>query len=419
MAFLTGRYPRSVGVTLSRTSLPREEVTIGTLLRRAGYKATAFGKTHYYDPLLREFDNCIDLSELEAWLRANPSEGISPSVKVLGPWNARHDPASVWLNSDCLPYAPDAEMPDTFFTRMAARFLEQRGSKPFFVWVGFYVTHSPFRFPIEFRGQFDPAYFAVPEVEPQDIPLIPHLFRNLTPEEKQGILAAYYTSVAYMDRNIGLILDALDRSGHADDTLVVFNSDHGYLLGQHGRFEKHCCYEEAIRTALIMRLPGTIAPAGAATAIVELIDVMPTILELCGVDLPANIQGKSIVRLLEGKTYRHREHVIVEYADNAEAMVRTDQWKLVYSAGNRIRRDGYSAGLWQPGRSIRLFDLNLDPGETTDVSKCADNSDIIKRLLILLINHMRHTARNPAGIRDTEDLHALLDQWLLPAELGV
>src|SRR6266545_2405663 len=72
MAFLTGRYPRSVGVTLSRTSLPREEVTIGTLLRRAGYKATAFGKTHYYDPLLREFDNCIDLSELEAWLRANP-----------------------------------------------------------------------------------------------------------------------------------------------------------------------------------------------------------------------------------------------------------------------------------------------------------------------------------------------------------
>src|SRR5206468_1671326 len=102
-------------------------------------------------------------------------------------------------------------------------------------------------------------------------------------DEKRGIIASYYTSVAYMDRNLGSILDALDRSRHADDTLVVFNSDHGYLLGHHGRFEKHCCDEEAVRTALVMRLPGVIAPGRATEALVELIDVVPTVLDLCGV----------------------------------------------------------------------------------------------------------------------------------------
>jgi arylsulfatase A-like enzyme len=120
------------------------------------------------------------------------------------------------------------------------------------------------------------------------------VFRDLTDDEKRGIAAAYYTSVEYMDRNLGLILDALDRSGHAEDTLVIFNSNHGYLLGQHGRFEKHCCYEEAIRSALVMRLTGVIAPGRSSAALVELIDVVPTVLELCGVEVPGNVQGQSL-----------------------------------------------------------------------------------------------------------------------------
>jgi choline-sulfatase len=308
-------------------------------------------------------------------------------------------------------------MPDTFFTRMAGQFLERRRSTPFFLWIGFYVTHSPFRFPIEFRGLFDPASFAVPDIEPQDIPLIPPVFQELTTNQKRGILAAYYTSVAYMDRNIGLILDALDRSGLAEDTLIIFNSDHGYLLGQHGRFEKHCCYEEAIRAALIMRLPGLIAPARTTSAMLELIDVVPTILDLCGVDLPTNMQGRSIVSLLDGRTDRHRDHVVAEYADNAEAMVRTEQWKLVYSAGNRRRGDGYALAVDPPGLSIRLFDLTVDPGETTDVSTRAENASVINKLLVLLANHMRSTARDPEGIPDTDDVHVLLEHCLLPAEV--
>jgi arylsulfatase A-like enzyme len=414
MSFLTGRYPRSVGVTLTSTPLPKGEVTIGNLLRRAGYETTALGKTHYYDPLTREFDRCVDLFEHELCLKAISPEPISPDVKVLGLWRPFDDPASVWLNSACLPYARDAAMPDTFFTDLAERFFRQEHSEPFFLWVGFYVTHSPFRFPIEYQGHFDPSFFAVPEIAPADVDLIPPVFRDLTVDEKRGIAAAYYTSVEYMDRNLGLILDALDWSAHANSTLVVFNSDHGYLLGQHGRYEKHCCYEEAVRAALVMRLPGVISKGRSTNALVELIDVLPTILELCRVEVPRNIQGKSLVSLLRGYVARHRDHVIAEYADNAEAMVRMDRWKLVYSAANRIRRDGYSLDTVLPGKSLRLYDLENDPGEINNVAGCPKNAAIVEDLISMLADHMRRTAREVDQVPQTDDVHSLLAACLPP-----
>jgi choline-sulfatase len=106
-----------------------------------------------------------------------------------------------------------------------------------------------------------------------------------------------------------------------------------------------------------------IAPGRATEALVELVDLVPTVLDLCGIDIPANVQGRSLVPLLAGETGRHREHVIAEYADNAEAMVRTGRWKLIYSAGNRWRRDGYDLDCAPPGRSTRLYDLADDPHE--------------------------------------------------------
>lgn len=420
MAFLTGRYPRSVGVTLSPTPLPESEVTIGGLLRRAGYEAIALGKTHYYAPLRREFDRCVDLPEHEAWLDARPPEPLPPGVDVLGRWRPFHDRARVWLNADGLPYAPDAEMPDTFLTEMAERFLaRKRRTQPFFLWLGFYVTHSPFRFPIEFRGRFDPASFEPPPVGPEDEGRIPAVFRGLTDDDKRGIAAAYYTSVAYMDRNVGRILDALDRSGHADKTLVLFNSDHGYLLGHHGRFEKHCMFEEAVRTALIARLPGIIEPGRASEALVELIDVVPTILEVCVPEDPPALQGRSFAPILFAETRRHRDHVVAEYADNAEAMVRDARWKLIYSAGNRRRRDGYAPDVATTGRSVRLYDMVQDPHEMTDVAGRSENAAVIEALLGTLLRHLRDTGRHPDRDADTSgDIHDLLDGLLLPAELA-
>jgi choline-sulfatase len=307
-------------------------------------------------------------------------------------------------------------MPDTFFSEMAQRLLGQERSRRFFFWVGFYATHSPFHFPTEFRGRFDPSSFTPPPVGPEDADQIPPVFRDLTDDDKCGIAAAYYTSVEYMDRNVGRTLDSLDRSGRADDTLVIFNSDHGYLLGLHGRYEKHCCFEEAVRSALIMRMPGVIEPGRATEALVELVDVAPTVLDICGIGVSANVQGRSLAPLLSGETGRHRDHVIAEYADNAEAMVRTDRWKLIYSAGNRRRRDGYALGQTSPGRSLRLHDLERDPGEMTDVAWRAENAVVVAELLALLADQMRRTARDPGPVSETGGVHALLENCLPPGE---
>ena len=333
MSFLTGRYPRSVGVTLSPTPLPEDEVTIGRLLRDAGYEAVALGKTHYYDPLAARVRPVHRPAGARSLLggeaaQAGPAGGRGP-----GPVAAVLRPR-VGLAQRRLPALRLRRRDAGHLLHGVGGPVPRPGPAEAVLPLGRLLC-DPLAVPLPDRvpGLFDPDDFTVPEVGPEDAARIPPVFRDLTDDEKRGIIAAYHTSAAYMDRNLGRILDALDRSGHADDTLVIFNSDHGYLLGEHGRFEKHCCHEEAVRSALLMRLPGVIAPGRSTAALVELIDVVPTVLELCGVDVPANVQGRSLAPLLRGEAECHRDHVISEYADNAEAMVRTDRWKLIHWRG--------------------------------------------------------------------------------------
>ena len=411
MAFLTGRYPCSTGVRLTPTPLPQDEVIIASYLRAARYKTFASGKTHYYDPLGHHFDRSVDLPEHEAHLQSVYPSELPPGTNLLGRWRPFREPASGWLNADGRPFAFDSEMPDTFFTDQAVQFLKQRHDRPFFLWVGFYVTHAPFRFPVEFQGRFRPDQFSVPEVSPEDIHQIPKVFQELTDSEKQGIIAAYYTSVTYMDRNLGRILDGLKVAGLEENTLVIFNSDHGYLLGQHGRFEKHCCYEEAVRSALVCKLPGVIPQGCSNTALVELIDILPTILDFCTGDVPEHVHGQSLKDLVKRQKSEHRHHVISEYGDNAEAMVRTDRWKLIYSAGNRARRDGYAVSGPLPGPSTKLFDLWHDPEERFNVADLPENVPHLEELLTLLTQHMRSKIRDRT-LAQEQDPISLLAQCL-------
>ena len=364
--------------------------------------------------LLGEFDRCIDLAEHRKYLDTQPSRPIPEGVEVLGPWMPFGGPASDWLNAKALPYNFDSRMPDTFFAKTAADYLRQPRKRPFFLSVGFYVTHSPFRFPIEFRDLFSPDEFQPPEVGNEDRDRIPPVFLDLTDREKRGIIAAYHTSAAYMDRNVGLILDSLKRARLAENTLVIFNSDHGYMLGEHGRFEKHCCFEEAVRSALVLRLPGVIAPGRSSTSLIELIDVVPTVLHLCGLEVPADVEGRSLAPLLRGETDRHRSHVISEYADNAEAMVRTDRWKLIHCAGNRRSRDGYALDDSPSRPTTRLYDLAADPSEMRDVSGVAEHREVVEGLLKVLADHMKRTTPDPGSLTDKDDPLFILERCLPP-----
>src|SRR5262249_987401 len=148
-------------------------------------------------------------------------------------WKPFRDPARVWLNSAAKPFGLTiADMPGTYLAETATQFLLRRGApaaggqeetrRPFFLMVSFYEPHSPFHFPVESRGRHRPDEFSGPPIAPEDDWQIPAIFRDLTSAEKQGIAAAYYTSVEFLDSNVERVLEALERSGEAANTLVVY-----------------------------------------------------------------------------------------------------------------------------------------------------------------------------------------------------
>jgi arylsulfatase A-like enzyme len=417
-SFLTGRYPRTIGVTQLRTPLSEREVTLAEVLKGAGYDTAAIGKMHFNSSLKHGFDLLIDLPQHREWLQSKGASPLLPGVAVQPPWRPFKDPARVWLNSACLPYAAvDADMDGTYFARQAAEFLRGRREKPFFLIVSFYQTHSPFHFPVEYRDRHQPGEFTVPKVGPEDDWQIPEIFRNLTDHEKQGIIAAYYTSSEFMDKNVGLVLEALEKSGHAQNTLVIYTGDHGYMLGQHGRFEKHCGYEPAVRSPLLLRFPGKVKPKQSTQALVEFIDIFPTVLDFTGVQVPTNVQGKTLMSLLSGKTQHHRDRVFIEYSENEEGYLVTDRWKFIYGTGKRQREDGYATGRPLSGRTIQLYDLKNDPDELTNLARRADHSALIADLTAQLAEDMKRTARQPEFLPKTDDAHAILEFCVQPRDL--
>jgi len=417
-SFITGRYPRTIGVTLLRTPLPEAETTLAEMLGPAGYDTAAIGKMHFNSRLKHGFDVRIDHGEHRQWLAGRTHEPIPEGVEVLPQWRPFRDHARVWLNGMYLPYgATDAEMAGTFFAERAADYIKQKRQRPFFLIVSFYEPHSPFRFPIEFRNRQDPARFPVAKVGPEDAGQIPAIFRDLTDDEKRRINAAYYTSTEFMDKNVGIVLDALEQSGRAEETLVVYLGDHGYMLGQHGRFEKHCSYEPADRAPLMIRYPGRITPGSSTKALVEFIDVVPTVLDYCGRETPKNVQGRSLVDLLDGKTDRHREQVFVEYAQNDEVMVRDQRWKLVFIRGKRRRTDGYDTGLPPPGHILKLFDLQNDPGEFTNLAGREEHRRRVDRYLALLVDFFKRTSRLPDLIPQSDEVMVILDHCVQPRDV--
>ncbi|MFB3789662.1 MAG: sulfatase [bacterium] len=379
-SFLTGRLPHAIGVTHLTTALPEEPVTLAEALKDQGYATAVIGKTHFNSDRAHGFDLRLDLGDHQKFLRQRPPRPVPPGLEVLPVWKPFQDPARIWLNGSYLPYgAFDNDYSGTWFARQGQKYLREHTQTPFFLMVSFYEPHSPFRFPIEYRGRFDPASFDVPKPGPEDDGQIPEIFRNLTDAEKRNIIAAYYTSTEYMDHNVGRVLDTLEETGLSENTLVIYLGDNGYSLGHHGRFEKHTMFEEAVRAPLIIRLPGQERFDPVAGALVEFIDLFPTVMEFCGGTPPREVEGRSLLPLLKGETNQGRESVFSEYNDNEEAMIRTRQYKFIYSTGKRERQDGYKTGLPLPGRIRKLYDLLNDPHEMKNLAQEEKHQELINQ----------------------------------------
>lgn len=419
-SLLTGQMPHMSGVTQLRTALSTAKPTLARQLKQAGYSTAVFGKMHFNrpgEPGLHGYDLCQteDIMQRRWAAEVNPDRLPSGIATKSLPWRPFQTPAAEWLNAGCLPFPrSDAQMKGTFIARQAEDFLEQQRGKPFALWTSFHEPHSPFDFPIDDRSEFDPAGFDTLDPGAEDAWQIPLIFKSLSPAEKRGIAAAYYTAVHFLDRNIGRVLTRLKQLDLERDTLVVYTADHGYMLGQHGRFEKHCGYDPALRVPLILRLPGRVRQ-GVVRQFTEHLDLAPAIIELLGLARLPVEHGRSLLPYTEGRKPKAvRDHIVSEYLENEEVFVRDARWKYVYCSGRRKREDGYLTASPTPGRYERLFDLESDPGEFTDVAaKYPSQRRRMRDLALLRFRETHPDAGSEPRGRDAADS---LDFYLRPRD---
>ena len=421
-SLLTGQLPYAAGVTVLSTPLALAKPTLARQFQQAGYTTAVFGKMHFNrasEPGLHGFDLVKTEDQIVKDWRANVTPRPLPQdVRTKPPWQPFKDPARIWLNSEKLPFARfDADMCGSYIASQAIGHIEQHRGQPFALWTSFQEPHSPYDFPVEDLNRFDPAGFAPPRVGPEDASQIPLIFRDLGNNEKRGIIAAYYTSVSFLDRNVGRVLNALRRLRLEEDTFVIYSADHGYNLGQHGRFEKHCGYEPALRVPLIMRYPGRIRRGGIVSDLTEHIDVPATIVDMMRLPALPVQHGHSLRPYLEGRRMSTaRDHILSVYLENEEAYIKTRDWKYIFCSGRRARQDGYQTDRPAPGRYRRLFNLKDDPGEFTDVS--ATHPEMVDRFATLLLERFRAThpdrESEPSGTGRDE----AIEFYLTPRDAG-
>ena len=435
----TGQYPHSAGVTVLSTPLADEKPTLAKQLSASGYQTAIFGKMHFNKPGtpgLHGFDHAWTedvvnrtwtqdigpLSPLPEGIATTASFGAGPNFTA-----ARKDntPSAEppWLegarrtwNARDLPFPQmDAKMRGTWQVEKAFEWAKEHKDGPFAMWLSFLEPHQPFIYPIEDRTAFNPKDFVLPQLGPDDAAQVPVCFSRYTPQERQNIIAAYYTSVSYLDRNIGRALARLKALGLEDNTMVVYMADHGYSLGQHGRFEKHTCFEPALRVPLMMRYPGKISKR-VVTDFTESVDVPHTILDFLGAQ-PFDVRhGQSLKPYLEGRrVQKPRQEIFSEYLENEEACIRNTEWKLVQCSGKRARRDGYAvAGDNTPGRYYRLFDRKADPDEFHNVA--SKHPDVVKTLSEIML--ARYRATHPEAQMEPSKLTTAvaIDWYLRPRD---
>ncbi len=379
-SMMTGKYPHATGVNLLFTPFPDDgNVTVAEYLREKGYKTALVGKTHFNNFVFSElyqdgelpdhgWDYLIDNQEYRDHLIQNPPRQIPSDTRTRESVKA-YDGAAWTKNADMLPMPfYDEDSKGTFLAKWAADFIKNNKENPFCLWVAFNEPHAPFNFPIEYAGKYQAEDMPLPSGSPEDDRWVPLQFKNLTEKERRGIIASYYTSVEYLDKNIGIVLDALRENGLEEQTLVVFNGDQGYLLNEHKRFEKHTFWRESITAPLIIKGKSIFDSGTTTDALVEFIDLVPTVVEALGFEPHPDFQGMSLLPLLKGEKNQHREYVFAQYLQDDMAMVADKEWKYVFETGKYDLDIGYETGHGPSGIHHRLYHLKNDGQETTNLA---------------------------------------------------
>lgn len=401
-SLLTGKYPHATGVNLLFTPFPDEgNITIAEHLREQNYETALIGKTHFnnwvWSSLYQDglpdhgFDLLVEGGDYRQHLKDHPPRKIPDDLDYYTRDVGRENTAE-WMNYRALPHPVyDEDSEATFFANRAVDFIRQNREKPFFLWLAFRQPHHPYYFPIEYAGKYDPADMPLPEGSPEDDRWMPEKFRDLSDAEKRGIIAAYYSSTEYMDKNIGRVLDALDEMDIADNTIVIYISDNGYLLHEHKRFEKHTMWEEAVRQPMVIRAGKGYRGGQRENALVEYIDIVPTLLEMIQAEPLEEAQGRSFLPVLTNQSKEHREFTFAEYLEDNLAMVCTEEWKYMFTTGRRDLGIGYRTGYGPSGIVHRLYNLQADPTESHNLADDPKYADILLEMQQKMLQRFQAT----------------------------
>ncbi|MEM9158466.1 MAG: sulfatase [Verrucomicrobiota bacterium] len=396
-SFMSGLYPETTGFLGNNYTFGSYRATnedfadhpsIGSLLRNNGYVSTRVSKIYHMG-----VPGGIEAGEPggddpDSWDRA--FDVWAPETGSVGEFTSLSPAVAHWGSSFVKVVVPDGEsatQADEMAVTQAISILETRArhrnktnrmkrGAPLFLAVGLVRPHVPLVAPERFFKMYDPEDMVLPHVPENDFSDVPKgnqgkanaTSYQMNEDTAKEALAAYYASVSYMDEQVGRLLDALDRLEMSDNTVVVFISDHGWLLGEHGSWQKPSLFEPACRVPLIVRAPGFEANAGRASkGLTELIDLYPTFAEIAGLAqvVPERVQGRSLVPLLEDPSGANwsagAAYSVMGKAKNVQRSLRTE----------RYRYSRYATG------EEELYDHDRDPEEYTNQ---AGNPEYAKEL---------------------------------------
>lgn len=395
-SFLTGLYPNSSGIVANsqifRQTIPKQ-VSLSQAFRQQGYFAARVGKLYHYNvPNSIGTDGHDDPGSWEMEINPAGVDRLEEMPKITTLVSNQFGGVLSWYASP----KSEEHHTDSKIAAEAEWVLERcakQKDRPFFLAVGFFRPHTPYVSPkTPYFDMYPENKMPVVQGVEEDQADVPPAALNsrrkeqdaMTDDQRRQALQAYYASISFMDAQVGKVVNALDRLGLAENTVIVFTSDHGYLMGEHGLWQKLSLFEGSVQVPLLMVAPGVSKKGAVVKTPVSMVDIYPTITELAGVKAPVNIQGQSLVPLLKDANAKSRGWALTQVMRGNVAR------PGVIAPTNGVNRGffGYSLRTprwryteWDEGnKGKELYDHDKDPKELTNLANLPAHAATVAEL---------------------------------------